>query len=317
MAKKISPAFLTTALLCALVLLAPLAAFSVRQDEGAKIVGRVIERDSGQPLAAEIGFAISDKGGITMRHVRATEQGQFEIAGLPRGDLHLATKLKGYAVEHHSLSLSDGETRQIEFRLINAGIVKGMIINDAGKPVADAQIRAIYADDPSTRGAIAATYQWEMGEVRSEATGSFIVEVHPEKEFIVEASHPAFVGEVSTPMRSASIEGQAPIRLSLSKGEGFEGEVRDENGNPIAGAQVRLMEVEERAELQRFVSFELLKRRNRTAMSGADGKFRFDRLIPARKTLIVTHPKHQPVRHTLNMTSDRGLAPMIVTPKSK
>jgi len=315
MAKTVSPKFVVIILLCALALFAPLAAFTGRQDEGGKIVGRVIERDSGQSLAAEIGLAIRGRRGVTMKHIRVSDQGQFEIAGLPAGEMYLTTKLAGYAVEHQSFFLNVGERREIEFRLIKTGVARGTVLDSAGNPVENAQLNVIYADESTAGGAIAATYQWEMGEIRSDATGSFAVEVHPEKEFIVEASHPAFLGAVSSPMRFSPMASRAAIKLSLDKGSSFEGEVRDENGAPIQGAQVQLLETEERPELQKFASIELLKRRARTTVSGADGKFRFDQVNPAAKSLLITHPKYQPVRRTVEPGSDRELAPALMTPK--
>lgn len=317
MARSISPTFLVITLLCVLAFFAPLAALTWRQNEGGKIVGRVIERDTGRPLAAEIGITIRSRRGITVEHINVSEHGQFEVAGLPPGETHLTTKLAGYAVEHHSLSLSEGEMRQIGFRLIKAGIVRGIVHDPEGNPVADAQIRVVYADESSPHGAVAATYQWELGEVRSATAGGFTIEVHPEKEFIIEASHPGFIGEVSSPMRLASTENRPLLRLPLSRGVSFQGEVKDENGAPIAGAQARLMETEERPELQRFASFELLKQRARTAVSGADGKFRFDQVRSAQKALVITHPKFQSITRAVEPASYQELAPTVMTPKGK
>lgn len=317
MFKNISPTFLATILLGALALFAPLAALTFRQNDGAKIVGRVIERNSGQYLAAEIGLAIRGRRGVTMKHISVSDQGQFEIAGLPAGEMYLTTKLGGYAVEHQSFSLGVGETREIEFRLIKAGTMRGTVHDSAGNPIENAQLSLIYADESTARGAIAATYQWELGEVRSDANGAFTVEVHPEKEFIVEASHPAFLGEVSSPMRFSPMASRAAVKLSLEKGASFEGEVRDENGAPIQGAQVQLLETDERPELQRFASIELLKRRARTTVSGADGKFRFDQVSLAAKSLLITHPKYQPVRRAVDPGLDRELAPALMTPKTR
>ncbi len=317
MAKTISPKSPIIIVLCTLALFVPLVAFTGQQGDGGRIVGRVIGRETGHTLAAEISIAIRARSGITMKHVDVSEQGQFEIAGLPPGEMHLTTKLAGYAVEHQSFSLGEGETRQIEFRLVKSGTVRGIINDPAGNPLGDAQIRVIYAEEASARGALAATYQWEMGEVRSDTNGGFAVEVHPEKEFIVETSHPGFVGEVSSPMRLASAEGRAPLKISLARGGSFEGEVKDENGDPVAGAQVRLMEAEERAELQRFASFELLKRRARMAVSGADGRFRFDQVDTSNKVLIITHPKYRSARRAVELNSDREQAPVTVTLKGK
>jgi protocatechuate 3,4-dioxygenase beta subunit len=317
MFKNTSPAFLVAILLCALALFAPLAAFTFRQNDEAKIIGRVVERDSGQSLAAEIGLAIRARRGITMKHISVSDQGLFEITGLPSGEMYLTTKLEGYAVEHESFSLSPGETREIEFRLIKAGTVRGTVLDSTGNPIENAQLSVIYADEFTARGAIAATYQWEMGEVRSDATGAFAIAVHPEKEFIVEASHPAFLGEVSSPMRFSRMPSRAAIKISLDRGVSVEGEVRDESGAPIQGAQAQLFDAEERPELQRFASIELLKRRARTTVSGSDGKFRFDQVNPAAKTLLITHPKYQPVRRAVEPGSDRELAPALMTPKSR
>jgi protocatechuate 3,4-dioxygenase beta subunit len=317
MFKNTSATFLAPILLGALALFAPLAAFTFRQNDGGKIVGRVIERDSGQSLAAEIGLAIRGRRGVTMKHIRVSDQGQFEITDLPAGEMYLTTKLEGYAVEHQSFSLNVGETREVEFRLIKAGTVRGTVHDSTGNPIENAQLNVIYADESPARGRIAATYQWELGEVRSDATGGFIVEVHPEKEFIVEASHPAFIGDVSSPTRFSPMPSRAAIKISLDRGVSFEGEVKDENGAPIQGAQVQLLETEERPELQRFASIELLKRRAQTTVSGADGKFRFDQVNPASKSLLITHPKYQPVKRAVEPGSDRELAPALMTPRSR
>ncbi len=189
MTRKISPAVWVTIAVSILILLSPLAAYPNKQDRGGKILGRVIERETGLPLAAEIGVAMRGPRGITLEHVRATEQGVFELTGLPPADVQLNTKFEGYAVERQNLSLGEGETRWIEFHLVKAATARGQVLDPAGAPIEDARIRVIYARDVALEGAVAATYQWESGEARSDAHGSFSVAVHPEKEFLLEASH--------------------------------------------------------------------------------------------------------------------------------
>jgi hypothetical protein len=309
--------YLLASLLCAVALTIPFAAFTGRRGEDGRIMGRVIERDSGLVLAAEIGIAIRDGRGITLKHVGASEQGQFEIPGLPAGDVHLTTKLAGYAIEHESISLVEGETRQIEFQLVKAKRVRGVILDPADRPLEDAQVRVIYADETPAHAAVAATYQWETGDAKSDAQGAFAVDAHPEKELIIEASHPSFVAEVSDPMRLAEAEAGATLRLSLSKGVSVEGESRDEKGDLIPGALVRLIDDGERPELRRFISFELLRRRTRQTVSAQDGKFRFELVNPVRKTLIITHPNYYPTRQTLNLDVERKQMPARMMLKRK
>ena len=317
MAQRVSSRFLFTALLCAAALTVPLVGLTGGQGVSGRVVGRVIDRDSGLALAAEVGLVIRDRRGITVEHVRASELGEFEITGLPEGNAHLTSKLPGYAVEHESIALRSDETRQVEFRLLKAKTVRGVILDPAGQVLEGAQVRVIYADEGAARESVAATYQWEMGETKSDAHGDFTIEVHPEKEFVIEASHPGYIGEVSQPKRIDQIETSFSLRLSLRAGISVTGEARDEHGELIPGAQISLIEVEERPELRRFTSAERLNQRAMMTLSGPDGKFRFDQVGPARKTLIITHPKYQPTKQTLDLTTERESQPARVTLQSK
>ena len=71
MAQTVSSRFLFAALLCAAALTVPLIALPGRQSVGGRVVGRVLERDSGLALAAELGLVIRDRRGITRTHRRA------------------------------------------------------------------------------------------------------------------------------------------------------------------------------------------------------------------------------------------------------
>jgi len=317
MAQRVSPRFLFTALLCAAALTVPLVGLSGGQHVSGRVAGRVIDRDSGLALAAEVGLVIRDRRGITVEHVRASESGEFEISGLPEGNAHLTTKLAGYAVEHESVALRSDETRQVEFRLLKAKTVRGVILDPAGQVLEGAEVRVIYADKDAARDSVAATYQWEMGEAKTDAQGGFVIEVHPEKEFVIEASRPGYVCEVSEPRRIDSTESPFFLRLSLRAGVSMTGEARDEHGELIPGAQISLIEEEDRPELRRFTSVERLSQHAMQTVSGPDGKFRFDHISPARKTLIITHPKYQPTRQTLDLTSERESQPARVILQSK
>jgi hypothetical protein len=212
MSGKISPSIVITLAFGALLVLWPLAARQNNQDDNGRIVGRVIERDTGQPLAAELGVAMRGARGITLRHVRASEDGVFELTGLPAADVQLNTKLDGYAVERRSLSLGEGEVRQVEFHLIKLVRLRGRVLDEAGEPAADALIRVDYAREAAADGAIAATYQWESGETRSDAQGAYFIAVHPEKAFTLDVSHAKF-----QPMRRTvdPAADRAPVVLRL------------------------------------------------------------------------------------------------------
>jgi hypothetical protein len=282
-----------------------------------KIIGKVIENGSGRPLPAEVGVSVYGGSNLTFTHAKSSKQGEFEIEGLPAGRVHLVTKLEGYASEHQSVAVAAGGTQHVNFYLTKVKLVRGVVLSPTGRALTGAHIRVLYPAEPLARGVIATTYQWETGEVQSDLQGNFVIDVHPEKEFVVEASHPDYLGTVSSPIRLTPNEKVASVKLSLSKGADVSGEVKDEAGRVVENAQVRLIEHGGRPELGKFTSFELLKQRTKYTATGSGGIFKFDQVKPARKTLIVVHPGYQPFRQEIDLASSQKQFPLRVTLKAR
>jgi hypothetical protein len=299
--QKLSSKFLLAIAATALAVTLPFLAARARPEGNSSIVGKVLDRTTGQPLAAEIGLVLRTPAGVTLKHLQAAADGSFALAALPAGDAHLSTRCDGYAVERQSLTLHETQTQQLEFQLVKIKKVRGMIFAETGAPLAAAHVKVVYANDAAP-GALNAAYQWETGAARSDAQGQFELEVHPDREFLIEAAHPQFVSEVSQPLRLAPHQAEASVTLSLSKGVTVTGEARDTFGNAIAGARVRLNDEEERPELQRFTSFELLRQRTQQTSTNAEGAFRFEQVSPAQKTLLITHPQYQPSKQAVTLT---------------
>ncbi len=292
--------YLLAALLCALALLLPLVSLTARQAETARLTGRIVDRESGAPLAAELGLAIRTRQGVIFKHARADEAGQFTLADLPSGAYDLSTKHDGYAVEHATLTLGEQETQTLEFRLNKSKLVRGFISDEHQQPLAGVRVKTHYAADDTGKQAFANSYQWETGDARTDAQGRFEVDVHPTREFIIEASHAEFLSEITAPLQFNTAA--SSIALRLSKGITLTGEARDQAGHALAQAQVELSDADERPELQRFLPFEVLQQRHQFAVSQADGTFRFERVRPARKLLLITHAQHAPQQQTLELT---------------
>ncbi len=295
--------YLLAALLCALALLLPLVSLTARQSETARLTGRIVDHETGAPLAAELGLAIRTRQGVIFKHASADEAGQFALADLPSGEFDLSTKHDGYAVEHAALTLGEQEAQTLEFRLRKSKFMRGFISDIHQQALANVHIKTHYTTDVAGKHAFANSYQWETGDARTDAQGRFEVEVHPTREFIIEASHPEFLSEVSAPLH---FDSAAPaLALRLSKGITLTGAARDQAGNALANAQVDLSDADERPELQRFLPFEVLQQRHQFAVSQADGTFRFDHVRPARKQLLVTHAQHAPQQQALELTTQQ------------
>lgn len=290
-------------LLGALALGLPLLSLTARQAETAQLTGRIVDRETGAPLAAELGLAIHTRQGVIFKHAQADDAGQFTLTDLPSGAFDLSTKHDGYAVEHAVLTLGEQESQALEFRLVKSRLVRGFITDLHQQPLTGARVKVHYALADAGKRAFANSYQWETGDARTDEQGHFELEVHPAREFVIEASHPEFLSEVTAPLHSNAA---APgLSLRLSKGVTLTGETRDQAGNALAHAQVELSDAAEGRELQRFLPFEVLQQRHQFTVSQSDGSFRLDRVRPARKTLLVTHPQHAPQKQTLELTAQQ------------
>lgn len=282
-------------LLAAAVLLVPLATLTAQQTDRASVTVILRDRATGTPLAGEVGLALQTAQGVVLKHAQANEFGEAVLNELPAGATHLSTKQDGYAVEHAAFSLATGEAQHVELRLSPAVRVRGFVRDPNGAPLAGVQIKAVYEQ---SRAAFANSYQWETGDARSDEQGYFEVAVHPERAFVLIASRQGWLSDFTPPLRAAVA---TPIQLQLSHGIRVTGEVRDSAGNPLAGAQVQLADVEERRLAERFLPFELLQQRQQFTVTDVAGSFEFRGVRPARKALVVTHPQFAPRQQTLEV----------------
>lgn len=286
-------------------------AVTAQASETGRIVGRIVDAKTGRPLtAAEVGASVPIEGKILFKHARATRQGEFAFDAVEPGNVHLATKLDGFATEHRNVSLAAGETKTVEFSLVRARLVRGVVHNPAGRPQAGAMVKVIYPTEALAPGEIRTTYQWEAGEIYTDAKGGFALAVHPDKDFVLEASHPDFLGAVSAPARAKAAENEDRVVLSLESGVAIVGEVRDARGNAVPGAQVRLSEAGPRRRAPAFTSHEILRQELRMAVTGPDGSFRIDQVKPTTKTIVIVHPGHKTFRQEVELSAAKSGAPL-------
>jgi hypothetical protein len=283
------------------LLIASLCAITAAgQTSGGKIVGKVIERESLQTLAAEISIAGRDDRNLYLRHAKASEDGLFEITDLPAGELHLTTKLKGYATDHLSVSLDNGETRYVEFFLTKGKTVRGIIYDQSNAPIAGARVNVGYLREAIGLSSVTASYQWEKVDIVTDQLGRYeISNLHPEEEFIIEAIHPKFPSIVSAPLKFNPQDEELSMSLSVSRGIGVTGVVRDADRNILKGARVMLFDAVKSPQLSRSES--TMDGRMHTLCDEA-GAFNFEQVKPMKKMLVVLHPGYQPYRQIIDLT---------------
>ena len=124
------------------------------------------------------------------------------------------------------------------------------------------------------------------------------------------SKHPNFLGDISVPIRIGVAEKEAFVSLSLESGISVAGEVRDESGNTVQGAQVRLIEVGSKCAIPGFTSHELLKQQIRYTVSEANGTFSFEQVRPTKKMLVVIHPGYKPFKQMVELAPSQAQTPV-------
>lgn len=273
-----------------LVLLIPLASRQAQSENYATINGKITDRATSAPLAAEIGLALYSPKGIVLKHAQANAQGEFQFTDLPAGAFYLSTKHDDYAVEHAVFELSAGEIHQVDLRLRVAQHLGGMVRDERGRPLRDAKVRVFYEQEKGFTN----HYQWEEGDVRTDETGHFVVDVDPDRALLVQASHEGYLSGLAAPSRHNS-----EVVLQLARGIVLTGIVSDEFGQPLANAQVALRADSELDGLKDFLPFEMLQQYQQATVTQADGSFRFSNVDSAPHKLTVTHPQMEAKQQTV------------------
>lgn len=127
---------------------APNAALKLLLTEGARVTGRFFDED-GKPLRGATvvmrarGHA-SEAAGATV-----DASGQFELAGLPDGELSLeATALERRICLRREVTVSAGAAVDVVLRLGRAPSITGRVVDDSGAPVPLAMVMGTTTADP-------------------------------------------------------------------------------------------------------------------------------------------------------------------------
>ena len=210
-----------------------------------------------------------------------------------------------------SIDITEEERTYREVLYLRKGkLLSGRIVDSEGKPTAQAQVSAYYARAPGAFP-IPTVYQWESGEVITDLQGAFeIRDVHPEKEFVVEAAHEDFLPSIST-ATMIGIEPRLSVNLSLNAGFLVTGTIQAYDGTPIAGARVGLLGALPQ-EAQRFLSIEILKENRAFTASDVHGVFRFEQVRPGEKLLLVSHPSYNKVQEYFELPKSGQDTPILL-----
>jgi carboxypeptidase family protein len=188
--------------------------------------GRVIDARTRQPIAGALVWPAADPGAF----VRTGGDGAWRLRWrAPAGQVALRAAAMGHRAGQISLSPRHGEVALVA--LLPTVAVAGAVVDERGAPVVGAEVRIEPLE--LTIEELSGAMGWRA---RTAADGRFrLPGLRPGVRYRLIATHEGFA-----PALAAGESGPRPLRLVLLRGRAATGRVVDEEGRPVAGAQVEL-----------------------------------------------------------------------------
>jgi protocatechuate 3,4-dioxygenase beta subunit len=217
---------------------------TVIDEVGAPVVGAVVQAvarpDDEWSLDAHLD---SVRGTLTL------DQGRFAIGGLPRGSIVVRASAAGWRPATREADLAAGSSPPLRIRLERAQSIRGIVLDEDGRPVPEATVASFAAENRN-----------ERASCTTGGDGRFTLSGLAGGAHEVRARCPGYLDL----RHYRVVSGTGDIRIHLTRSLAITGRVVDADGRPVARARV-IARSESGAEA----------RRSRT---GSNGRFCLDRL---------------------------------------
>jgi len=203
----------------------------------------------------------------------------FDIGGVPgKGSVSLMVDPVSFArVQREEVKVEAGKVVDVEITLKAGARLSGQVVDEDGQPVADA---AFFYQAPNAPGGDG----WSnFHGKKSAADGSFDLRGAPPVQGTLTVEKEGFLPERQEFGSLAEGSSQPGLRVQLRRGSAISGTVADPQGQPLAGAQVRLRFTPEKQDETQGFSF--FGSNEQTTKSDTEGKFRFTGLARGTATL--------------------------------
>jgi protocatechuate 3,4-dioxygenase beta subunit len=253
------------------------------------VSGRVLAGDSREPLAGAFVWP-GDPGAA----VTTDGRGGYTLQVPPGAAAPLSAAAPGYLTDYatRSAGAAAGEAGPT-FALTPAATLAGSVVDEAGRPVAAAEIQAVPA--PAGRGAPFFRFGRDL-RTQSDGRGRFLLHVAPKQPAALTVAHdgfaPATLDAPAVEPRGAA----SALVVVLKKGRAAAGRALDSAQRPVAGARVTL-EPAAAADMPFSSRFLRLGGEPQGFESTADasGRFAFDHLPPGRYDLAARSQGFSPL----------------------
>lgn len=162
------------------------------------------------------------ESGTEVASASSGQNGSFRISSIPTGDYVLTVSKSGYTQNSTNLHITAGHTTYIDPVLIG-GTVSGMVVDDAGRAVADATIELIGTDY----------------NTKSNRSGGYSIEGIAEGDYYLKASHEGYITSISD--AEVHISPAEPVLCNFTLRGGTLMGIVNNGTSPLADVNVTLI----------------------------------------------------------------------------
>ncbi|HYN41202.1 MAG TPA: carboxypeptidase-like regulatory domain-containing protein, partial [Thermoanaerobaculia bacterium] len=173
---------------------------------------------------------------------RSGADGRYRLRGLRPGDVSVrADEPRHVLWTRAQVPLEKGATKTLDVPLTRGASISGRVVDEEGRPVADAKVTVVSGDDSPFRF-VARAMAGDLGSrIRSRSDGTFSASrLTPGENQRLVVQHPGYekgkLGGIS--LQAGGTRTGAVV--TLRRGLVVTGSVKDPEGNPIAGVEVAL-----------------------------------------------------------------------------
>jgi protocatechuate 3,4-dioxygenase beta subunit len=203
----------------------------------ATLSGRVVEAESGRPLAGVRLLARGRQGGSFV--ARSGADGRYAVRGLSPQRYTLTADDERFVSWSRLLTLVAGQPESQDVALVRGAALSGRVVDEQGAPIEGARLRLTRSGE-NVFQAFVRSLQGE-GVARSGRDGAFkATRLAPGERQRLDVQHDDFEERTIAGVSLAPGGVRSGLTIVMRRGLSIRGTVKDENGRPLAGAEVTL-----------------------------------------------------------------------------
>jgi protocatechuate 3,4-dioxygenase beta subunit len=239
----------------------------------ASLVGRVVDSESGKPLAGVRLVARAEGQAAFLG--RSGTDGRYAIRGLPPRAWRLSAEDERFVPWSRTVAVTAGQEETQDVPLARGATLVGRVVDEQGAPIEGAVVQVTRGGESVFR-AFVRSLEGEGG-VRTGRDGSFrATRLHPGENQRLDVRHDEYEERAVGGISLAPGAVRSGVTVVMRRGQSVRGVVKDEDGRPLAGVEVTLSSSRTLRAGRGGVQMTLVgpggQQRRET---GADGRFEF------------------------------------------